>query len=81
MTRQRQSRASRFALRFIATYRAEVSSRHGHTCGSIPTCSEYGEAAYRNHSFLAATALTLQQVLRCRPGPHPEVHAPSQTDS
>ena len=61
------SAASRFALRFIATYRAEVSGRHRHLCGSVPSCSKYGEAAYRNHGFLRATTLTLRRLIACRP--------------
>jgi putative component of membrane protein insertase Oxa1/YidC/SpoIIIJ protein YidD len=61
------STPSRFALRFIATYRQEVSGRRGHVCGSTPSCSEYGETAYLTHGFAKATALTIRRVLRCRP--------------
>jgi putative component of membrane protein insertase Oxa1/YidC/SpoIIIJ protein YidD len=67
MTEQPVSAASRFALRFIATYRQEVSGSRGHVCGSVPSCSEYGELAYRSHGFARATILTLSHVARCRP--------------
>lgn len=67
MTPRRQSAASRFAIRFIATYRAEVSGRVPHVCGSTPSCSEYGDAAFRDRGFLRATALTMRRVARCRP--------------
>lgn len=67
MSRRRPSPASRFALRFIATYREEVSGRRAHVCGSVPSCSEYGEAAYQAHGFVRATALTVAHIARCRP--------------
>ena len=67
MTPRRPSAASRFAIRFIATYRAEVAGRVPHACGSTPTCSEYGAAAYREHGFFRATAMTVRRVARCRP--------------
>ncbi|MDQ6845966.1 MAG: membrane protein insertion efficiency factor YidD [Candidatus Dormibacteraeota bacterium] len=67
MSARQPSAASRFALRFIATYRLEVSGRRGHICGSSPSCSEYGELAYRNYGFFTATALTLRHLVACGP--------------
>lgn len=67
MSASQPSAPSRFALRFIATYRQEVSGRNGHRCGSTPTCSEYGDIVYRTHGFVKATALTLRHLLSCRP--------------
>jgi putative component of membrane protein insertase Oxa1/YidC/SpoIIIJ protein YidD len=67
---RRPSAASRFALRFIATYQQEVAPRGRHRCGSTPSCSEYGEIAYRSHGVVRATILVVAHLARCRPPAH-----------
>ena len=58
----------------------EVSGRHGHTCGSVPSCYEYGEAAYREHPFLKATALTVRRIVACRPPARAGVHISTRNE-
>jgi uncharacterized protein len=65
--RRRLSPASRFALRFIATYQRDVSHRIGARCPHTPSCSEYGRQAYEEHGFLRATRLTWRRLRSCRP--------------
>ena len=64
---QSMSRLSRFAERFIATYKARVSPRLGARCRFEPSCSTYGLEAYRRYGFLKATAKTAWRVVRCNP--------------
>lgn len=64
---RRVSPASRFALRFIATYRADVAHRIGARCPHTPSCSEYGRQAYLEHGFWKATRLTWRRLRSCRP--------------
>lgn len=58
---------SRFAERFILTYKRRVSPRLGAHCRFEPSCSEYGLAAYRRYGFVRATAKTLWRIVRCNP--------------
>lgn len=65
----RQSSApSRFAVRFIETYRAHVGPSLNVKCRFEPSCSEYGLEAYRMYGFLKATRKTLGRLSRCRKG-------------
>lgn len=66
-TERRMSAGSRFAERFIVTYKTRVSPRLGTHCRFEPTCSEYGLESYRRYGFLKATAKTLWRLLRCNP--------------
>lgn len=65
---RRTSAASRFALRFIATYRANVSQRVRTACRFEPSCSAFGLEAYRRYGFWRATAKTVGRLARCRKG-------------
>lgn len=65
---QRLSAPSRFAVRFIETYRAHVAPNMKGRCRFEPSCSEYGLEAYRTCGFLKATRKTLGRLTRCRPG-------------
>ena len=58
---------SRFAERFIRTYKRRVSPRLGAHCRFEPSCSEYGLEAYRRYGFPKATAKTLWRIVRCNP--------------
>ena len=58
---------SRFAKRFILTYKRRVSPRLGAHCRFEPSCSEYGLEAYRRYGFPKATAKTLWRIVRCNP--------------
>jgi len=64
---QRSSALSRFAQRFIATYKERVSPRLGARCRFEPSCSAYGLEAYRRYGFFKATAKTAWRVMRCNP--------------
>lgn len=64
---RKPSGPSRFAERFILTYKSCVSPRLGSRCRFEPTCSEYGLECYRRFGFLKATAKTLWRLLRCNP--------------
>ena len=59
------SRPSRLAVRFIDTYRNEVSSRLHSRCSFQTSCSDYGLHAYLNYGFTAATLKTIWRILRC----------------
>jgi len=61
------SPASRFAERFILTYRERVSSRLGSRCRYVPSCSKYGLESYQRNGFVRATAKTAWRLLRCNP--------------
>lgn len=58
---------SRFAERFILTYKERVSPRLGARCRFEPTCSDYALESYRRNGFLKATAKTVWRILRCNP--------------
>ena len=61
------SRPSRFAERFILTYKERVSPGLAAQCRFEPSCSEYGLEAFRRYGFLKATAKTTWRLLRCNP--------------
>lgn len=65
---RRLSPASRFAVRFIETYRVKVSSGLRTACPFEPSCSAYGLEAYRRFGFWRATAKTVGRLARCRKG-------------
>jgi len=58
---------SRFAERFIETYKQRVSPQLGARCRFEPSCSEYGLEAYRRYGFLKATGKTAWRLVRCNP--------------
>jgi len=68
---RRLSAGSRFAVRFIETYRARVAPGLPSRCRFTPTCSEYGLEAYWRHGFFRATAMTLWRLARCNPMTRP----------
>jgi hypothetical protein len=64
---QASQRPSRFAERFILTYRERVSPGLGARCRFEPSCSEYGLEAFRRYGFLKAAAKTAWRLMRCGP--------------
>jgi hypothetical protein len=52
---------------FILLYRATLSPIMGRFCRFEPTCSHYGEQAFRRFGFFTALGLTLWRILRCQP--------------
>lgn len=66
-SQRKLSPPSRFAERFILTYRERVSPSLGTRCRFVPTCSEYGLESYRRYGFMKATAKTVWRLLRCNP--------------
>jgi putative component of membrane protein insertase Oxa1/YidC/SpoIIIJ protein YidD len=60
--------ASRFAIRFILTYRAHVGPELEGHCRFEPSCSTYALESYGKLGFLRATARTLRRLSRCRQG-------------
>jgi hypothetical protein len=62
----RISPPSRFALRFIETYRTFVGPEIDARCRFEPSCSAYGFEAYRKFGFVKATHKTLGRLSRCR---------------
>ncbi len=64
---RRLSAPSRFAERFIVTYKTRVSHRLNSSCRLEPSCSEYALASYRKHDFIRATAKTVWRLARCNP--------------
>lgn len=63
-----RSPARRLALRFIDTYRREVSAGLGTSCPFEPTCADYGRLAFERYGTVRATAKTVARLRRCRPG-------------
>lgn len=66
MARGRRSAPSRLALRFIATYQADVGPRLPDSCRFTPSCSEYGRLAFERYGFLTATRKVAGRLSRCR---------------
>jgi len=52
----------------VALYRAVLSPLMGGACRSTPSCSEYAAEALRRHGGVRGFRLTLDRILRCRPG-------------
>ena len=67
-TGRRLSSASRFAVRFIETYRDNASGGPRTACRFEPSCSTYGLEAFHRHGFWRATAKTIGRLTRCRKG-------------
>ena len=63
---RRLSRPSRFAVRFIETYRRHVGPSLNVRCRFEPSCSTFALEAYRRHGFVKATRKTLGRLARCR---------------
>lgn len=55
-------------LGFILIYRAFFGFWFGGSCRFEPSCSDYGYQAFKKFSFLKASKLTINRILRCRPG-------------
>jgi hypothetical protein len=65
---ERTSAGSRFAVRFIQTYRATARYHGlGGGCRFAPSCSTYGLEAFQRYGFWRATAKTIGRIRRCRP--------------
>ena len=58
---------SRFAMRFIETYRLQVARRLGGRCRFEPSCSSYGLEAYQRYGFWKASIKTVWRLVRCNP--------------
>jgi putative component of membrane protein insertase Oxa1/YidC/SpoIIIJ protein YidD len=59
----------RWCIRFIETYRADVSPRLQADCRFETSCSLYGLQAFQRHTVPVATAMTGTRLARChRPG-------------
>jgi putative membrane protein insertion efficiency factor len=61
-----------FLFNFIATvfiyfYRYAFSPIFGGACRFEPSCSVYAQDAYKKHTFLEASYLTLKRLLKCHP--------------
>lgn len=59
------------AAGLIGLYRASVSPVFARTrivtCRYTPTCSEYGQQAFRRFGFLRGAAMTISRIARCNP--------------
>ncbi len=60
--------SSRFAIRFIEVYRAQVSPKLGTACPFEPSCSEFALQAFRKYGFFKATSKVVGRLSRCRKG-------------
>jgi putative membrane protein insertion efficiency factor len=54
-------------LALIGLYRVTLSPFIGGQCRYEPTCSRYGQQAYRLHGPIKGTRLTLWRIMRCHP--------------
>ncbi|MGE4313233.1 MAG: membrane protein insertion efficiency factor YidD [Pseudobdellovibrionaceae bacterium] len=59
--------ASRAAIAVIKVYRFVLSPFMGNQCRFTPTCSAYGEEAFRVHGFWKGFYLTFRRISRCHP--------------
>ena len=64
---RRPSALSRFALRFIETYRFRVAEGLNGRCRFEPSCSSYGLEAFHQYGFWRASTKTVWRLLRCNP--------------
>jgi len=55
------------ALALIALYRYGLRPLIGPRCRFFPSCSEYGEQAFRRHGFVNGALLTARRLSRCHP--------------
>lgn len=51
----------------IKVYRYTLSPLLGSSCRYYPTCSHYGEEAFRTHGAWRGFVLTIKRILRCHP--------------
>lgn len=58
---------SQVAIAIIKLYQRILSPVMGRQCRFYPTCSHYGEEAYRKHGFIYGTWLTLKRIVKCNP--------------
>lgn len=72
----RRSFASRFAIRYIESYRLRVAPGLRARCRFEPSCSAYALGAYEQCGFLRATGKTLWRLLRCNPFRRGVTHDP-----
>lgn len=57
------------ALFLIGIYRSIFTATFGAgVCRFYPSCSEYANQAFLNHSFCRAFKITFLRIIRCRPG-------------
>lgn len=54
-------------ITLIRLYRFFLSPFMGNQCRFHPTCSHYGEEAYRRHGFFKGTLLTVRRIVKCNP--------------
>lgn len=54
-------------LGLLRFYRYFLSPWIGNQCKFYPTCSQYSEAAYKEHGFFKGSYLTLVRILKCNP--------------
>jgi putative membrane protein insertion efficiency factor len=66
---------TKLLLLLIKGYRSVLSPILPDACRFYPSCSQYAEAALREHGPLRGTALSLGRVARCHPF-HPGGHDP-----
>ncbi len=64
---RRLSPFSRFAVRFIETYRLRVGPGLAARCRFEPSCSSYGLEAYQRYGFWKASLKTFWRLARCNP--------------
>ncbi|WP_129671803.1 membrane protein insertion efficiency factor YidD [Candidatus Chloroploca sp. Khr17] len=57
-----------FVVWGLRWYRKRISRRLGHRCVYEPSCSRYAELAVRKYGLWYGVRLTLQRIVRCRPG-------------
>lgn len=55
-------------VKLLRNHRARFSRRMGHRCVFELSCSRYAELALRKHGLLKGLRLTVERLLRCRPG-------------
>lgn len=57
----------RLAVALLRAYKRWLSPLLPQACRFSPTCSEYGQLAFRSHGLIAGAWLTLGRLLRCQP--------------
>jgi putative component of membrane protein insertase Oxa1/YidC/SpoIIIJ protein YidD len=57
----------RAAVRSLRWYRSGLGIRLKHRCVLEPSCSRYAELAFRQRGPVAALALTIRRLWKCRP--------------
>ena len=62
------SRLNFLALLAINIYKVFLSNYVGNGCRFFPSCSEYGNIAFKSYMFPMALWLTFKRVAKCYPG-------------